>query len=223
VAVIREPSRGGGPPGALLMLAFGLLGATASAVMLHTLLAPTPLPAALNLGPQPPAIPGYRLQPLVGTPAAAGRRLSHSGVRSFAVQAVDGGPVLQLSLVNLHSRSHHSFQLAGLTSGSGAPSGLALQKRRLQPGVVATAIGTLAAGSGQPARMALQSCLIGERGGVTQQQLADATKPKLTPWHDHRWECLLVSVSAPAGAPGAEVALQEFWSTATPRLGRLVP
>lgn len=235
-----------GPPAAVQMLAFVLLSVAATVVMLHTLLAPTPLPAALSLAPRFLAIRGYRLKPLAGTGAVAGRRLAYSGVHRFAVQADTGGPVLQLTLVNLHSRSHETFQLAALTSGADAPSGLTLEKRRLRPGAVATAVGTLAESSGQSGRLALQTCLIGGRpgeplrGGVTQQQLEDVYNSReqrlagplglvrealkeLSPWQSLRWECMLVSLSVSAGEPGAEASLLRFWRTAAPNLARLVP
>lgn len=230
------------------MLVLGSLSVSSIAVMLHTLMAATPLPAPLNPGPAARAIQGYRLEPLPGTGSKAGRRLSHSGVRRFAVQPDGGGMPLQLTLVNLHSRTHHNFQLAALTRGADAPPGLALENRRLLPGPVTTAIGTLATAAGQDRVTALQSCLVpdpdrrrGEavRGGVSRDELnglfnnrADrSTAPlrvlqealhELGPRSELRWQCLLVSVSTPAEGRAAETALRRFFNRAASSLVKLV-
>ncbi len=137
-----------------------LLSLLVGGAVVRTVLAPTP--AARNAPDHMPPIPGYRLLPLLGTPAAASRRLAHGRLRRFHVRSDQGGSSFTLTVVPLHSRSHTTFALAALTAGNDAPPGLSLQDRRLHPGTPTLAMGTLpgAPGAGPVARVkALQTCL----------------------------------------------------------------
>ena len=224
------------------MLLLGCLTAAAAAALGWIVLAPTPLPAALSPLPGAHTIPGYRIVPAGGLPAAAGRRLARSALLHYRVLPLSGGPPLALTLVNLHSRSHSSFQLAALTRGPDAPAGLALRQRRLL-GLGPPMPATLAAGRLSGGEAAWQSCLVASagssRGGVTQKQLTELQRPTaqtpgfrpffINPRRDAavaeelaqlvglranvRWQCLLVSASTAAG-PGSRERLQRFWQAA---------
>jgi hypothetical protein len=156
---------------------------------------------------------------------------------------------MELVLVPLHSRSHTTFQLAALTRGPDAPSGLSLQKRRLLPETAATraalATGDLAGGI-----RGMQSCLVGSlpgghaRGGVTQEQLGSLVSARsvvveagrsntlagrfqqglralgLSP--GLRWQCLLVSVNGSKKNVSRE-QLTHFWAAAINPLAELAP
>lgn len=220
----------------LLTGALAGLGLASVAALATTLLAPTPLPPPVSHGASPLRIPGYRLQLLATEPPLLGRRLSRSALLRYRVvpqTAASPGPStspMLLELVNLHSRSHTTFQVAALTQGPDAPAGLALRKRRLLPGSPPVAIGMLAG-------PALQTCLVstlpGSRsaatpqldGGVTGIQLKQLIQPTgkglwnaAGVWRDLRrlfgadlprllglepairFECTLVSLSIPNGA-----------------------
>jgi hypothetical protein len=238
------------PSAQLQVGALVVLTVAATASLIHTLLARTPAPTPLPPGPT--GIVGFRLQPLPGQAAGAGRRLARSELRRWAVQAVEpGGPPLELTLVNLHSRSHNTFQLAALTSGADAPPALALRQRRLLPGAGAAAIGRLEPDGGRGARTALQSCLIGggkrgpagpgrRIGGVSQKELVGQLE-----WHRRGgpgieglgrdlaqllglepnvlWQCLLVSVDTAGAGPRQDAALRQFWRASAPLLARMAP
>ena len=169
------------PPPWLQIGALAVLTGAAAATLVQIPLARTPAPPPLP--PVPTGIAGYRLRALPGQAAGADRHLARSGLRRWAVQAVEpGGLPLELTLVNLHSRSHKNLQLAALTSDADAPPSLVLRQRWLLPRGEAAAIGRLEGISGRGGRTALQSCLIGadhraptgsgrRLGGVTQNQL----------------------------------------------------
>jgi hypothetical protein len=182
----------------LLAAVLTLLILLASASLLHTLF--SRLPPAAELPTTPPRVPGYRLLPLPGASASAGRELARGSWRRYRVLPARGGPALSLSLLPVHSRSHRRFQLAALTRGAVAPAGLSLQGRRLIPGSPSLAMGWLpssspavnaasgvADGSVGPVVPALQTCLLlsppgtqmaSLEGGVTEVELLGLLIPR---------------------------------------------
>jgi hypothetical protein len=228
-----------------------LIGA-ASASLLVVFLAPTPLPPPLPTGSNALEIPGYRLQPIKGEAPAAGRRLSRSALLRFVVQPSPstGAPPLEMVLVNVHSRSHNTFQLASLTSGADAPAGMALKQRRLLPGVPPVALGLIPGSAKNTSQLALQTCLAAQStgnpadtqplGGVTQKQLTGLLYPQTVGgqglqglWRDGaqllglesnvRWQCLLIHVSTTQIGHAGEKSLIRFFNSASHALKSMMP
>lgn len=220
-----------------LRLALVALNLGAIAAIARILLAPTPVLDLPNAGAwPPPQLPGYRLQPLPGMPAEASRDLAHGPLRRWRLEPITAGQAMQLTLVQLHSRSHEGFSLEAMTRGVGAPDGMALNQARWLPGIddrrPPVLVGQRPAGPGLKPQPTMQTCVVslkdgGLTGGVSQQQLTPLVERRqrqlplvrslaaligLQP--PLQWTCTLISLGSTgttsAPLPNLEALLQHL-------------
>lgn len=232
----------------LITLILLISGSVAS--LLHILFAPLRPPLPLSNTPLEYAITGYRLEGIENKAKILnGRDLSFSGIRSFRIESNKTSPMYraEISIVNVHSRSHKKFQVAAFGSSNNSPLRVRLADRMIYSSKPNVAIGDLIKDDAKVSGQGLQTCLVTNTtlqpykrlsGGVTSNELTIAKRPiqdrgwqrvwdelnELSGFKPNvEWQCLFVSISTTQDGPEGKESLLRFWDSAAPVLGSMAP